>query len=339
MISLSFKKMSVITASFLAISASGVANAQNTNQGQPPQANPRPVTAGDIDKLRGLLVEQSGAAVLERGDIGSLRDRSLDSQYANTRPGYSNRGQPMPRKRKLTVPLVQNEGAPARLYLGQGIVSAISFFDSRGRPWPIEEVNYDPQMMMINGNGCGETQAAAEAEKGADRPHVLYAMPCKFWSWTNVVVKLEKAPAPFIYQIESGSDQQQSVVDMAVDIMVGGKSPAGRNVVPLASAAGAKPRSLTISESFTPDKALDDFLAAVPPQGARQVAISGDPETDAWIYQGMLYVRSPGVVTNPAQDAQAGPINGAYVWRFDRPVPRVLIKTSNGAERFLSVDY
>lgn len=331
------KKITLLALS-LALSCSFAA-AQSSNQ--QPKAQPRPVTPADIDRLRDLLVDQGRATVLDRDQIGGLRDKSLDSQYANQRPGYSNKGQPTPRRRKLQTPLVQNEGAPTRLYMGQGIVSAISFFDSRGRPWPIEEVNYDPQMMMINGNGCGETQAPAEAAQGGDRPHVLYAMPCKFWSWTNIVVKLEKAPAPFIYQIESGTDQEVAVVDMAVDIAVGGKSPGGRNVAQpaMAAAAGIKQRAPSISESFTPDKSMDDFLNAVPPAGARSLPVSGDPDTDAWMYQGMLYLKTPGVVMNPAHDAHGGPVNGAHLWRFDRPIPRILLKYAGGAERFVSVDY
>lgn len=306
-------------------------------QDQPAQ-QPRPITSDDINAMRNLLVDQRRNAVLTRDNIGALRDRSLDSQFANGRPGYAGQDQPMPRRRKLTTSPKEQSGAPARIYLGQGIVSAISFFDKTGRPWPIEEINFDPGMLMVNSNGCGESQEPRQAEQGGDRPHVIYVMPCKYWTFANVIVKLEKVAAPLMYQIESGTDEKQAFVDMAIDISVDGKSPAGRNQIAMAGAAAGAKRK-TITESFSPDDSLDDFLNAVPPQAARQIRVSGAGETTAWIYQGALYLKTAGVVMNPAHDAMGGPYQGAYVWRFDRPVPRILTKGSDGIERYISLDY
>lgn len=313
-------------------------NETNTSSPQtPPPVVQRPITANDIDQLRGRLVDNGKAIVLNRDEIGSLRDKSLDSQYANNRPGYYRKAPPLPRRRKLNTPLVQMEGAPTRLYLGQGIISAISLFDSRGRAWPIEEINFDPQMLMVNGNGCGEKQTPRDAEKGAERPHVVYVMPCKYWSWTNIVIKLENAPAPLIYQIESGSDQDQAIVDMAVDITVEGKTPAGKDKAAFSAAAADKSKTPTISDTFKPDSTLDDFLNAVPPKDARKIPISGDNNAEAWLYHGMLYLKTSGIVMNPAHDAH-GYYNGMHVWRFDRPTPRIVAQYGS-VERFLSVDY
>ncbi|MBZ6078940.1 DotH/IcmK family type IV secretion protein [Microvirga puerhi] len=307
--------------------------AAQTGGAEPPPRAVRPVTPEDINRLRGALTQQNSSLILNRSEVGQLRDRSLDSEYSLRRPGYSGKKPPTPRRKELLISQAPDGSVPSRLSLAQGIVSAVTILDQKGNPWPIEDLAYDPQMLSVNGIGCSSAEKPPQADKEG-RPHVLYLMPCRFWTWANLVVKLERSASPLTFQVESGSDEEGATVDMAIDVRVKGAAPSRGSATGLAAASDRQPREA----GFRPDSSLDDFLNGTPPPGARELRVSGDPSANAWLFGGALYLKGPLVVMNPAHDARAS-YGGVSVWRFDHPIPRILARTSDGAQRVVVVDF
>ncbi|MBK3425047.1 DotH/IcmK family type IV secretion protein, partial [Methylobacterium ajmalii] len=86
-----------------------------------------------------------------------------------------------------------------------------------------------------------------------------------------------------------------------------------------------------------PDRLMDEFGLGTPPRGAVRLRVD-DPAVSAWMLGGRLYVRGPVVVVNPVQDAMAQTPDGFRVWRFDRPVPRLLVTDADGRERAVAID-
>lgn len=319
------------------VTAAPPAAATPVPSSSPAEAAPQPLTPEDLEQLRRTLVNQNKAVILNRGEMGQVRDRAMDGQAALAYPGYSKQRLPTARRREIAynqAPTAQ----PEHLALWQGTITALSFIDKNGRPWPIADVAYDPRLYSVNGQGCGENREAPPAQQeGEDRPNTLNVMPCAFWSWANLVVSLEGMAVPMVIQTQSGTEENGSDLDMAVTVRVNGTSPA-RSRQPNQLVAAADPRLSGRDTGFKPDNVLDDFLNGTPPKAARHIRVAGDATAEGWVYNGSLYLRGNFVVMNPAHDARAS-FGDYQVWRFNQPTSRILVKSSDGTEQALVVDY
>lgn len=297
-----------------------------TPAGDPPP--PQPLTPEDLEQLRQQMLDTDRAGRLTGPELGRLRDQNRDSQRALSYPTYSDRPPPMAQRREIQAsPSPSTPPYPLRLW--QGMISAVTFLDRAGAPWPVTHVAWDRNVIAVNGDGCSQGAGAIDLKAGeGDRTTSLFLMPCSFWSWANIVVTLEGLPAPIVFQIQSGDNAQAaSAVDMGVTVRLPGRSP----LRPQQSAAAAA------DAGFRPDAALDDFLNAVPPKGARSARVIGAGAA-AWIFGGALYLRGDFTVLNPTHQARAS-YGQLQVWRFDQPISRVLIRDRDGAERALTIDF
>ena len=315
------------------------------NGNRPPPA--RELSPRELQALQTEMAQRGGAAILTPDNIGQIRDRVLDAQGATALPGYSNEPPPSPRARVVVFTGEIARSAPAQLNLAMGVVTPISFLDERNRPWPIASVAYDPRSFAQDGAGCGsQVTAATPASTGGERPTTIHLMPCRLQTWGNVSISLEGLPVPLVFMIRSGG--RDGFVDVPVTVKVRGRSPT-TPVRPVEAAAAASPvrfagaryneNGMEVERGrVKPDRTLDDFGTGVPPRGARRVRVDG-AGMSAWTLNGRLYLRGPVTVVNPAHDAVADAPGGHRVWRFDRPVGRILVVGEDGVERGLSLDY
>ncbi len=209
------------------------------------------------------------------------------------------------------------------------MISAVTFLDRAGAPWPVTHVAWDRNVVAVNGDGCAQGAGAIDLKAGeGDRTTNLFLMPCSFWSWANVVVTLEgparsrRVPDPERRQRPGGLGRRH-----------GHHGPPARPLAlrPQQSAAAAA------DAGFRPDAALDDFLNDVPRRERDRPRVVG-AEGAAWIFGGALYLRGDFTVLNPTHQARAS-YGQLQVWRFDQPISRVLIRDRDGAERALTIDF
>jgi intracellular multiplication protein IcmK len=295
---------------------------------------PAPLTAEDLARLREEMLQNDGATQLTPGEIGAIRDRNRDTQRALTYPSYDTTPPPIGQRREIQVSPSPNS-PPYPLTLWKGMVTAVTFLDRTGNPWPVLRVSRDPAAFALNGEGCntgGNSQSEVQAGEG-DRVTTITVMPCAFWSWGNIVVSLDGMTAPIIFQVASGANQgYAAAVDMGVTVRLPGASPmkpqrpAGYAAAP-DDAAG-----------FRPDSALSDFLNGTPPKAARSAKVVGGGDAAAWIYGGALYLRGSFTVVNPVHQARAA-YGELQVWRFDQPVSRILVKDRTGTEQIITLDF
>lgn len=296
-------------------------------------APPAPLAPEDLERLRQEMIQNDNATQLTPAEIGTMRDRNRDNQRALTYPSYETTPPPIGQRREIQVSPSPNT-PPYPLVLWKGMVTAITFLDRTGNPWPVLRVARDPGAFALNGEGCaaGSGQDQVSAGEG-DRITTITVMPCAFWSWGNIVVSLDGMTAPIIFQVASGAKEgYAAAVDMGITVRLPGTSPlkpqrpAGYAAAP-DDAAG-----------FQPDAALSEFLNGTPPKAARPARILGGAEAAGWIYGGALYLRGNFTVVNPVHQARAA-YGELQVWRFDQPVSRILVKDRSGAEQVVTLDF
>ena len=264
--------------------------------------------------------------------------------FAPTRAAVKANGEPdfdwiQPIARRVSIEPLDSTSPrnPTPVFLAKGVITDASFVDSSNRSWPIEDVVFDPRVVSINGSECSE--AAQSNQPNDEDANVIYISLCADTRSTVAVKMRGRSAALSLLVVPITERDRERRPDSTLTITIPGTSPlqAERSSADLLAAADPEVRA---GGGFTPDRYLDNFITGVPPQSARSVRIAGDPETQAWLYNGSLYVRGPVQVVNPAHDARAfSPENATYVWRFDRPTRRILVVDGSGQERILSADF
>lgn len=338
----------------------------STPQVDYPFGQVKPLTDQDQSRLREIIVEQNRGAILSPENVGGLRQDKLNYLGAKSYPGYP--GKALPRAHHREIRYVPNSGRPAeQIKLAVNTFSPMSFLDDRGRKWPISDVYFDPLVVSVNGNGCerpsnGQPSGASSVFSLSEKEeNTITIIPCGYWAWGSIAVRLyggrdrdrDQAQVPLVFMLSAGTpsnaDASQNYVDTPIVVRVAGLSPAAMSrptemaAGPARSAASARMgqrggKGKKGAASGFPDRYLDDFANGTPPKGARPIRIGGYSDVSAWEFNGKLYVRGPITVVNPIHDAEAS-YGQNVVWRFDRPVYRILVLAADGREHALSLSY
>ncbi len=309
-----------------------------TGGAAPPAA--RQLTPAEIGALQTMMTDRAINSQLTPANAEAIRNRMMDTQGAAPVQGTLDRVQPRPRSLDVDPQVLLS--TPETIQLALGVVTPLTFLDSNGRPWPVEAVAFDPRMFAQDGAGCGAPPPQGAVSGAGERPSTITLMPCRINTWGNVSIKLEGYALPVVLMAKSGGN---APVDLPVTLHVRGRSPTAP-MLPAEAAAAYTPPPIRYASThgrrggggMSPDRFLDTFGAGAPPASAQRVDIN-DPAVSGWIFNGKLYLRGAITVINPAQDAVAESVGGMKVWRFDHPVPRVLVIDETGAERDLSLSF
>ena len=195
-----------------------------------------PFTAEQIEALGRLLRETQGAASL-------AADPPPEGRIRRVRIGSP------------------GEGAIPAIAVRKGYVTAVSFTDATGAPWPIEEVLLDDRFMP----------GSAGAEDADGGRHLFYLAPQTRALHGNAVVKLRGLPEPVVASLQGGGAD----ADFRVEVRLGLPGP------------NAVPGSATETGFHAGDAVLLDLLGGIAPQGAERLAIEGGSADDrAWRLRG-----------------------------------------------------
>ena len=197
--------------------------------------------------------------------------------------------------------------------LRRGYVTAISFADSTGAPWPIEEALVDDRFLPPG------RESAEDSEPSAGN-HLLYLVPSAAYLAGNAVVKLVSLADPVVLSLRgTGAD-----ADFRVEVRLGLPGP------------NADPGALAQPSGFhAGDPVLLGLLGGIVPPGAERLALEGGGTGDrAWRRGGEILLLTRAHLLSPGPlAAELGP-GGRWAYRLaDTPLALV---SAEGRERRLS---
>ena len=235
-----------------------------------------PFTAEQIEALGRLLRETQGAASL-------AADPPPEGRIRRVRIGSP------------------GEGAIPAIAVRKGYVTAVSFTDATGAPWPIEEVLLDDR--FVPGTAQADDRAGGRSE------HLFYLAPQTRALHGNAVVKLHGLPEPLVASLRGGGAD----ADFRVEIRLGLPGP------------NAVPDSATGTGFHAGDAVLLDLLGGIAPGGAERLAVDGGSADDrAWRLGGDLLLVTLAHLLSPGPWAAERGAGGRRAYRLP-DVPYALV--------------
>ncbi len=252
-----------------------------------------PFTRDQIEALGRILRETQAATARGAGDppAGRVRRIRLDGGAIL---GTSVSGTSVP-----------------EIALRRGYVTAVSFTDSTGAPWPIEEALVDRRFLPPGAeSGAGD--------EGTESGHLLYLAPQAAYLRGNAVVKLRGLAEPVVASLHgSGAD-----ADFRVEIRLGLPGP------------NADPGSLARPRGFhAGDPVLLALLSGGVPPDAERLAVEGGAGGDrAWRRGGEVLLLTRAHLLSPGPlAAERGP-GGRWAYRL-AGTPLVLVSDAGREKR------
>ena len=297
-------------AAFVAILAASLGAAQDKAPQGPGAPLERAADAWSAHALSDDEAARQGRAALPftPEQIETLGRILRETQEATARGA----GAP-PRGRIRRVRLEGGAGIP-EIALRRGYVTVLSFTDSTGAPWPIEESLVDGRFLPPDPRGGTEEEASASS-------HLLYLAPSAAYLGGNAVVKLRGLAEPVVASLRgTGAD-----ADFRVEIRLGVPGP------------NADPGVLAAPRGFhAGDPVLLGLLGGAVPADAKRLAVEGGTAGDrAWRRRGDLLLLTRAHLLSPGPlAAERGP-GGRWAYRL-ADTPLVLV-SDGGREKRLSL--
>ena len=205
-----------------------------------------------------------------------------------------------------------SEGAIPVIAVRRGYVTAVSFTDMTGAPWPIEEALVDRRFLPPDSEG-------GAADDAAGRSHLLYLAPSAPYLAGNAMVKLAGLAEPVAMSLRgTGAD-----ADFRVEIRLGLPGP------------NADPGALAQPAGFhAGDAVLLGLLGGEVPADAERLAVDGGAAADrAWRRGGELLLLTRAHLLSPGPLAAERDPGGRWAYRLpDTPLALV---SAGGRERRL----
>ena len=199
------------------------------------------------------------------------------------------------------------EGAIPAIAVRKGYVTAVSFTDATGAPWPVEEVLVDARFLA--------QEAGSEGADSGDSGHLLYLAPQARSLHGNAVVKLQGLAEPLVAMLRGGG----AAADFRVEVRLGLPGP---NAIP-----GSRART----DFHAGDAVLLDMLGGEAPPGAERLAVDGGGRDDrAWRREGDLFLLTRADLLSPGPWAAERGAGGRWAYRLP-DTPYALV-TRDGRE-------
>jgi intracellular multiplication protein IcmK len=170
-------------------------------------------------------------------------------------------------------------------------LTSVVFSDVGGQPWIIKDVR-------LNRDVFSDGREPNQQNEQAEPTNAMTIEPKGVAVYGNVTVWLKGLSTPVIFMLSAAQEE----VDLRVDAKVPGRNPDSGDV------------EYTSAPNI--DVLLTGFLDGVPPKEARRLSVTGLPQTEAWLYQDNLYVRTNAEVQYPAYFSAARSTSGKAVYRF-----------------------
>ncbi|MDE0377644.1 MAG: hypothetical protein OXI20_00205 [Rhodospirillales bacterium] len=219
------------------------------------------------------------------------------------------------------------EGSIPTISLRKGYVTAVSFTDATGAPWPIEDALMDGRFTSetVLSEAGAEGSGGAGSATGPAASHLLYLAPQARSLHGNAAVKLLGLAEPLVLRLRGGGAD----ADFRVEIRLGLAGP------------NAEPATTARADFHAGDPALLDLLGGIAPPGAERLAVDGGSADDrAWRLRGTPWSGGDLLLVTRAHLLSPGPwaaergAGGRWAYRLP-DVPYALV-SRNGHERRLA---
>ena len=294
-----------------------------------------PVAAGDealeggADTWPGHAVSDGEVARAGRAAMPFTAEQieALGRLLQETQDAASVAADPVPEGRIRRVRIGSpGEGAIPMIAVRRGYVTAISFTDTTGAPWPIEEVLVDARFLsetvlsetVLTGtvrtaDGAGDDGGAGRGSGGVPS-HLLYLFPQARSLHGNAAVKLLGLAEPLVLSLRGGGAD----TDFRVEIRLGMPGP------------NAEPAAAAPSGFHAGDAVLLDLLGGIAPPGAERLIVEGGGRDDrAWRVSGDLLLVTRAHLLSPGPWAAERGAGGRWAYRLP-DVPYALVSRDGG---------
>lgn len=222
--------------------------------------------------------------------IHRLRQLYTTTQLASSAPAFT---PPRPVARSQLVNLAPG-ATPPPVRLAQGFVTSLVFLDSTGAPWPIDAYDIgDPTSYNIQWNKSDNT---------------LMIQSSKLYGYGNLAVRLRGLTTPVMLTLIPG----QHDVDYRVDLHISGLGP---NADPLSGKEN-------LPNSANP--VLLGILSGVPPEGSRELKLANGGESQVWLANDRLFIRTRVTVLSPGWLSTMTSADGMKAYEMQK-TPMILV--------------
>ena len=228
-------------------------------------------------------------------EIQALFDKLHENQNAIAGPSIGN---PKAVVKAETVPL--DPGAePKEIETDVGFVTTVSFLDSTGNPWPIQDI------------GVGGNFDIPAPEEGGN---VIRITPLSKYAFGNLSVRLFNLTTPLSFKLRASSGTVYYRYDARV---------------PRFGPKAAAPLIDHGNDLVAGDSMLMEILDGAPPLTSTRLSVVGvDARTAAWRVGDKVYVRTPFILLSPGWVGNVGSGDGTRVYEI--PDTPVLLLSDNG---------
>ena len=175
---------------------------------------------------------------------------------------------------------------PPVIRLSAGFVSSLVFLDSSGSPWPIEAYDLgNPQAFNIQWDKASNT---------------LMIQASSLYTYGNMAVKLKDLSTPVMITLTPG----QKAVDYRVDLRIQGHGP------------NAKPMATGEALPGQANPVLLSVLDGIPPPGGRALSVIGSENSQAWLVDSKLFVRTRLTVLSPSWISKMQSADGMHAYEM-----------------------
>ena len=253
--------------------------------------------SGNGDDARHALFKAALNSVFpfSPSEIQELFDKMHQNQSAIAGPSIGN---PKAETKAETIPL-EPGAQPREIDTEVGFVTTVSFVDSTGNPWPIQDV------------GIGGNFDVPAPDQGGN---TLRMTPLARYALGNMSVRLVGLTPPLSFKLRAST----GVVDYRYDARV-------PRFGPKASASLIDHGNDLVAGDGLLMSVLD---GAVPLSATRLTVVGTDSRSAAWRIGGKVYLRTPLMLLSPGWEGSVGSSDGTHVYLIaDTPV---LLLSDNG---------
>ncbi|MDE0409568.1 MAG: hypothetical protein OXN81_17105 [Alphaproteobacteria bacterium] len=265
------------------------------------------------DTWAGHALSDAEAARQGRAALPFTQDQieALGRLLRETQEAAARGAGPPPRGRIRRVRLDTGGVAIPEIAVRRGYVTAVSFTDMTGAPWPIEEALVDRRFLSPDAERRAD-------EEGFGSRHLLFLAPAEAYLAGNAAVKLAGLAEPVAVSLRGTGAE----ADFRVEIRLGLPGP------------NADPGALAQPAGFhAGDAVLLGLLGGeVPPDAERLAVGGGDAGDRAWRRGGDLLLLTRAHLLSPGPlAAERGP-DGRWVYRLP-DTPLALVSAGGRARR------
>jgi len=195
-------------------------------------------------------------------------------------------------------------GAPPQIRTASGRVTALSFYDVTGAPYPVSAVVVgNPNLFQV--------------EAPIPEGNLVTVTPLAEYAEGNMAITLLNQPVPILVKLIAGSE----IVDYRLDMRVAARGP-----------LAASPVQLVDGSPGIGGPVISAFLDGLPPEGAEAVGLD-KPGISGWRFNDALYLRTRMTLLSPAWTNSAAGAGGLKVY----VVPDVPVFLASDDGRLVSV--